>query len=164
MLCMVKTFWQVWQPTTIICGATFVVPPFWCPCFKLLMMSALRLSKIHPRATPADLLANCMAAEPFWSTYLHTCTWEIVLFLYHFDPLFRHICPIWENHLFSSAVAVQSNNIKGIKLSQLKLMKIHTWPFCSELRPYNYYVPIYVLTYYDMDMDSKFIAIENVMK
>ena len=43
-------------------------------------------------------------------------------------------------------------------------MKIHTLPFCSELRPYNYYVPIYVLTYYDMDMDSKFIAIENVMK
>ena len=71
----------------------------------------------------------------------------------------------WQVSLFSphTCIQVHGNNFKRIKLSQLKLMKIHTWPFFNELHPWNYYVPIYVLTYYDMNMNSKLIAIENVI-
>ena len=75
-----------------------------------------------------------------------------------------HLCATPAN-LFAKCIAVEpflstylhtlhGNRFQRIKLSQLELMKIHTWPFCSELRPWNYYVPIYVLTFYDMNMDK----------
>ena len=115
-----KNFWRtsvfLWGPSFgLLVMSALLSKPGWSSCLCASLSACNGFLRFTSGATPADHFMTSMAAEPFWSTYLHTCIQTLV----RLKPRIQYIvCRCAAERVMPGRIA--QHNLNSLKIIHTK--------------------------------------------